>query len=113
MAKKGRAGNSYKIQYKAYKAESRFLKNKKIKLERHCLLHPNDEMARNTLEKNTWPYTRNRRSAGHKCKEDKSHVFKNPIPNKPKSVAEQLVALGLANEKKYKRPTKRRRRRIL
>lgn len=101
MAKKGRAGNSYKVQYKSYKAESRFLKNKKAKLEKHCLAHPNDEDAMKTLEKNTWPYTRNRRSAGHKCKEETSHVFNNPKTRPPVSAGEQLVNLGLINEKKY------------
>jgi hypothetical protein len=113
MAKKGRAGNSYKLQYKAYKAESRFIKNKKAKLERHCLAHPTDETAAKVLDLGTWTYKRNRRSEGHTCKEEKSHVFKNPIPNKPKSTAEQLVALGIAHEKKYRRPTKRRRQRVL
>ena len=101
MAKKSRAGNSYKIQYKAYQIENRFVKNKKSKLEKHCLANPTDEVASKALEKNTWPYKRNRKSAGHSCKEERLHVFNNPGGQLPASAGDQLVELGIVNEKKY------------
>ena len=50
--KKGiRAGNSYKTQYKSYKARNSWLKNKRARLERRILKNENDIGAVKALEK--------------------------------------------------------------
>ena len=114
MAKKGiRAGNSYKVQYKAYKASNRFAKNKQRKLEKHCLAHPNDEAAEKVLDTGGFTYSRNKRSQGHQCKPKVLHSVKNPQVKPPVSAGEQMVALGLVNEKKYTKSIRYRKSRVL
>ena len=49
MAKRKRAGNSYKAQYSAYKAENRAKKNKISRLEKRLLDNPNDSGAEEAL----------------------------------------------------------------
>lgn len=71
MAKGQRSGNSYKNQYKAYKAESREHKNKIKKLQRVVRNQPNNKQAVEALDntlKGKDSHKSGRRSGGHVCK---------------------------------------------
>ncbi|PJF39444.1 MAG: hypothetical protein CUN55_14330 [Phototrophicales bacterium] len=57
MAKK-KISYKGKKQYPAYKNEGRFSKNKKRALMRHLKKHPNDEVAKKTMDKGAFEYTR-------------------------------------------------------
>lgn len=105
MASKARSGNSYKTQYKAYIGNNSWFKNKKKRLEKRIRKNPLDIGAVNALkllEAGTFKYSRNRKSAGKICKVDQFDVSmykdKEPLP----VVSDQLIGLGLANEKHTK-----------
>lgn len=95
MAKKKgiRAGASYKVQYAAYKAASKCSNNRKRDLERHVKRHPEDKVAISRLKKGMFSYTRNRKSNGHKVKEDKlySELLWNRMGHLPKSFGEVYI----------------------
>jgi len=63
MAKKGKlvTGPSKKAYYKAY--PSKYVKHRKVKLERHVLANPNDKQAEEVLEKSDFTYRRHNKSA--------------------------------------------------
>ena len=95
MAKKKRAGNSYKAQYASYKAEVRYSKNKRAKLKRHIKSNPEDGIAKNCLEDGGFTYKRNRKTDGHICKVSTLHnlIPWNRLGHLPKSAGEQLGLL--------------------
>jgi hypothetical protein len=91
VAKKQRAGNSYKSQYASYKASSKQAVNKKRKLKAHLKKHPEDNCAKSALSKPI-SYTRNRKSNGHICKVEKLHaeILWNRKGHLPLSLGEQM-----------------------
>lgn len=65
MAKKSRAGNSYKTQYKSYSTRNAWYRNKEARLERQIKKNPNDSVAIQALEnlqKSKTQYSRNKKS---------------------------------------------------
>lgn len=58
MAKKPRAGNSYKTQYKAYTVKGQWRKNKIAKLTKRALINENDTIALEVFEKGSKTYGR-------------------------------------------------------
>lgn len=58
MAKGKKTSRSQQENYKKYRTENRWEKNKKRKLEKHCTKHPNDKQASSALEKG-FSYNRN------------------------------------------------------
>ena len=58
MAKKPRAGNSYKTQYKAYKVKNQWRKNRLARFEKRALNNENDTSALEAFEKSTKTYGR-------------------------------------------------------
>ena len=100
MAKRSRGGNSYKTQYKLYKDQNKWYKNKVARLERRVLQNENDTGAVEALariEKGDYQYSRNRRSAGHVCKNDPGTFTQPALPT---LVVDQFYNLGLINEKR-------------
>ena len=110
MAKSRRSGNSYKAQYQGYKGENRWLKNKKRRLEKRIRENENDIGAVEALKKvnaGEYTYSRNRKSSGHICKIDPFLVKVSSVPHTIPA-GEQMVNLGLINEKKYTNSIRRR-----
>ena len=60
MAKKPRAGHSYKTQYKAYTVKGQWRKNKLAGLERRVLNNENDSSALTLFEKSSKTYGRSK-----------------------------------------------------
>lgn len=130
MAKKSRAGKSYKEHYSAYKINSTYNLNKMRRLTRVCKEQPNNEVAAAALRSAiNAPYIRNRRSRGHTCKPTtyilrpykidskkptpmprRYNVMPNSIPIPRIPIQDQFVALGLA---KARRPNVRRNKRTI
>jgi len=101
MAKKSRAGKSYKEQYSAYKVTDRWRTNMLKTLEKHVKNNPNDIVAHNALSMApSREYSRNRRSMGHVCKAYSYVLIPGKIPEKRKTIYQQFVDLGLVTPRK-------------
>lgn len=112
MAKKQRAGKSFKDQYSRYKAQSKWAKNGERKLERHLKKFPLDDEAVKSLRAATYSEYKRRKPGAHKgtCKGlaivDKrtkkvTDRIKNlrplvkKIEDNRKTVAQQFLDLGI------------------
>jgi hypothetical protein len=98
MAKKGRAGSSYKTQYSAYKSNSTYAKNRKEDLERHVRKFPEDLQAKERLESKA-PFTyRRKKSMGSanplpKENPNRKEMIKRQLNSKPSPKPTYLVFL--------------------
>lgn len=132
MAKKPRAGNSYKTQYKAYKTKNQWRKNKLARLEKRALDNEADDSALKAFEAGNKTYGRGKpgnkgwfppqeqkllRDIANEVEGAKEKLAKlqevysdrrpSAIRNTEKLVQaaliiDQLHNIGLVNEKRYK-----------